>query len=101
MELGADFVRKRRYPFIIKLTLPSQKTVSIKNNGQIVVKKWKILHFHLHIHCKLDITNQTLIWKSTRKDSAIREIRDYDHVGNREKLVTAFLRGRLNFEKSI
>ena len=39
MELGADFVRKRRYPFKIKLTLPSQKTVSIKNNGQIVVKK--------------------------------------------------------------
>ena len=29
MEVGADFVRKNTYPFKIKLTLPSQKTVTI------------------------------------------------------------------------
>ena len=36
MEVGANFVRKKTYPFKIKLTLPSQKTVNIKKNGQIV-----------------------------------------------------------------
>ena len=36
MEVGANFVRKKTYPFKINLTLPSQKTVNIKKNGQIV-----------------------------------------------------------------
>ena len=36
MEVGVNFVRKKTYPFKIKLTLPSQKTVNIKKNGQIV-----------------------------------------------------------------
>ena len=36
MEVGADLARKKTYPFKIKLTLPSQKTVNIKKNGQIV-----------------------------------------------------------------
>ena len=63
--------------------------------------------FSLQIHCKLYVTDQTWIWKFPRKDSAIRKIRekeesfDQDHVGNREKLVTAFLGGRLNLKKSI
>ena len=36
MEVGADFRRKKTYPFKIKLTLPSQKVVNIKKNGRIV-----------------------------------------------------------------
>ena len=36
MEVGADFVRTKTFPFKIKLTLPSQKTVNIKKNEQIV-----------------------------------------------------------------
>ena len=36
MEVGADFRRKKTYPFKIKLTLPSQKVVNIKKNGHIV-----------------------------------------------------------------
>ena len=36
VEVGADFVRKKTYTFKIKLTLPSQKTVNIKKNEQIV-----------------------------------------------------------------
>ena len=36
IEVGADFIRKKTYPFKTKLTLPSQKIANIKKNIQIV-----------------------------------------------------------------